>query len=166
MTTNVHGTTILIGRAGEALGAPADAGVLLLGESGAGKSDLALRLIERGAVLVADDRTELFVRDHALMAKAVPGLEGLLEVRGVGIIELPRAAEARIVLSVLLAIGANTLRLPPTHYYEAPPSLALPQDLRPPILHLAPFEASAPAKVIAAVAAHAKALFRDSRKSV
>jgi serine kinase of HPr protein (carbohydrate metabolism regulator) len=164
--TNVHGTTILLGRAGDILGAPADTGILLLGESGAGKSDLALRLIESGAVLVADDRTELFVRDERLMGKAPAGLEGLLEVRGVGILELPRANEARIDLAVLLAIGADTLRLPQTHYYHAPANVGVPHDARPPLLHLAPFEASAPAKVIAAAAAHAKALFRDQRKAV
>jgi HPr kinase/phosphorylase len=164
--TNVHGTTILLGRSGEILGAPPDTGILLLGESGAGKSDLALRLIERGAILVADDRTQLFMRNGRLTGKAPEGLEGLLEIRGVGILELPRAEEARIDLAVLLAIGANTLRLPPTHTYDAPASLGVPHDARPPLLHLAPFEASAPAKVIAAAAAHAKALFRDQRKSV
>ena len=164
--TNVHGTTIRLGRAGEILGAPPDAGILLLGESGSGKSDLALRLIEHGAVLVADDRTELFVRDGELIGRAPAGLEGLLEIRGVGILELPRAEDARIDLAVLLAIGANTLRLPKTIYYDAPASVAVPHEARPPLLHLAPFEASAPAKVIAAAAAHAKALFRDQRKSV
>jgi serine kinase of HPr protein (carbohydrate metabolism regulator) len=164
--TSVHGTTIQLGRAGEILGAPADTGILLLGESGAGKSDLALRLIERGSVLVADDRTELFVRNGTLMGKAPAGIEGLLELRGVGILELARAEEVRIDLAVLLAIGINTLRLPPTHYYDAPHSVGVPHDARPPLLHLAPFEASAPAKVVAAAAAHAKALFRDQRKSV
>lgn len=163
---NVHGTTIRLDRAGDILGAPEDTGILLLGESGAGKSDLALRLIERGALLVADDRTELFVRDGALMGRAPAGLEGLLEIRGVGILALPRAEDVRIDLAVLLAVGANTLRLPPAHYYDAPASASVPHDARPPLLHLAPFEASAPAKVIAAAAAHAKALFRDQRKSL
>ena len=59
MTANIHATCIRIARAGKVFGAPASAGVLILGESGAGKSDLALRLIGRGAELVADDRTEL-----------------------------------------------------------------------------------------------------------
>src|SRR5512146_1790449 len=97
---NIHASCVLLDGAAEAFGAPRDAGVLLLGESGRGKSDLALRLIERGAKLVADDRTELFVKDNALFARAPQSLAGLIEVRGAGIVALPFAAEARIALAV------------------------------------------------------------------
>ena len=67
---NIHATCIVLADAATAFKAPKDAGVLLLGESGSGKSDLALRLMERGAKLVADDRVELFARDGLLMARA------------------------------------------------------------------------------------------------
>ncbi|HAE01429.1 MAG TPA: serine kinase, partial [Rhodospirillaceae bacterium] len=75
----VHGTTIAIdGR-----------GVLLRGASGAGMSDLALRLIDAGAELVADDQTALTVDKGILYAQAPDQLRGLLEVRGIGIMTLP-----------------------------------------------------------------------------
>ena len=64
---------------------------LLLGESGAGKSDLALRLIAAGAQLVADDRVELSVESNRLIARAPANLAGLIEIRNVGIIALPSA---------------------------------------------------------------------------
>ena len=67
--SNIHASCIAIG----------GKGVLLLGGSGAGKSDLALRLIDDGAALVADDRTLLFVKNGALHAKAPPSIKGLLE---------------------------------------------------------------------------------------
>ena len=75
MDQQVHGTCIAID----------GAGVLLRGPSGCGKSDLALRLIDGGAVLVADDRVSLEARAGDLVASAPDALAGLLEVRGVGI---------------------------------------------------------------------------------
>ena len=107
----VHASCVLLARAGEAFGAPADAGVLLLGESGSGKSDLALRLIERGAVLVSDDRTELFAEAGALIAAPAKGLVGLIEVRNLGILELPHADTARVHLAVHLSDN-RAARLP------------------------------------------------------
>lgn len=88
----LHATTVAIdGRA-----------VLIEGASGAGKSDLALRLIDRGAKLVSDDRT-LVVRDGgALIARAPQTLAGRIEVRGVGIAAVPYAAEAPVALLVRL----------------------------------------------------------------
>ena len=68
-SVNIHATCVRLGRAGAAFGAPPDAGVLLLGKSGAGKSDLALRLIALGATLVADDRTELYLWQRKLYAR-------------------------------------------------------------------------------------------------
>jgi HPr kinase/phosphorylase len=63
---NIHASCVVLARAGEPFGAPGDAGILILGASGSGKSDLALRLIGRGALLVADDRVEIFARDDGL----------------------------------------------------------------------------------------------------
>ena len=83
-----------------------DAGVLLLGPAGAGKSDLVLRLLECGFALVADDRVEV----ENGIARAPYGLAGLLEVRGLGIVSLPHAEQARLALVVDL--DAKSPRLP------------------------------------------------------
>ena len=159
---NVHAGCVLLAEAGRTFGAPEDAGVLLLGESGKGKSDLALRLIERGSKLVSDDRTELFTRDGTLFARAPARLAGLMEVRGLGIVALPFAAEARVVLAVEMIEAGNVPRMPQAETYMPPPELGLPQSAQPPLIWLAPLEASAPAKVALAAAAYAKALFRDA----
>ena len=81
---NIHASCVAIG--GKA--------VLLLGASASGKSDLALRLIDGGAVLVADDRTILRVKNGGLNASAPPSIRGLLEIRAVGIVKLPVRASA------------------------------------------------------------------------
>jgi HPr kinase/phosphorylase len=73
-------------------------GILLLGASGAGKSDLALRLIDRGWRLVSDD--QVLVR-HGV-ARPVPELAGLIEIRGLGLVHLPFLSEAPLRLAVLL----------------------------------------------------------------
>ncbi len=132
------------------------AGVLLLGRSGAGKSDLALRLIDDGARLVADDRVLLSLRRGALWARAPETIRGLLEIRGVGIVALGARAEARIALAVEL--GREDTRLPPLRHYTAP--LALTQTV--PLIRLDPRRASAPAKLRAALAAFSGGLFRGN----
>ena len=114
------------------------AGVLIRGPSGAGKSDLALRLIEAGAVLVADDRTNLLAVDEGLVASAPPPLAGKLEVRGIGIVELPHAASAPVRLVVDLV--AEVERLP-----EPARCTLLDRDI--PLIALRSFEGSAPAKL-------------------
>ena len=86
--------------------------VVILGPSGSGKSGLALRLIGMGARLVADDRTELFLREGVLMARCPTGLQGMIEARGLGILNAPTVAEAAVVLAVDLATP-ETDRLPP-----------------------------------------------------
>ncbi len=156
-TINIHATCLLVDRAGAAFGAPRDAGVLILGKSGAGKSDLALKLIARGMRLVCDDRCELFVTRGKLFGRSPKSLAGLLEVRGVGIVKLPQAAKARIELVVELA--ERIARLPVHGRYK--PALALPAAARPPLLKIMPFEGSAPDKVVLAAAAFASGLFRE-----
>ena len=76
-------------------------GVLLRGPSGSGKSDLALRLIDDGAELVADDRVVLVPSSaNTLTASAAPPLRGLLEVRELGIFRLPFRACVALALVV------------------------------------------------------------------
>ncbi len=121
-------------------------GVLLRGDSGAGKSDLALRLIDGGARLVADDQVVLVVKDEQLVAAPPPVLAGRLEVRGVGIAELPYQPEVTLVLIVKLVPSDAVERLPQ-------PGFETIAGIRVPLIALAPFEASAPAKIRLALAA-------------
>jgi HPr kinase/phosphorylase len=88
-------------------------GVLLRGASGSGKSDLALRLIDAGARLVADDVTRIVRAGSALMAHPGPREVGRLEVRGLGIVDVPHTASAPLVLIADLADSAAAVpRLP------------------------------------------------------
>lgn len=87
------------------------AGVLLLGSPGTGKSDMVLRLLDQGFVLVADDRVE--IADG--VARPALGLAGLLEVRGLGIMRLPHVGAARLRLAVALGPAPERLPLPARH---------------------------------------------------
>ena len=87
-------------------------GVLLLGPSGSGKSDLALRLIDAGAGLVADDQVLVEKRGGRLLGRAADQLAGLVEVRGIGILRLPHRAWSALGLAVELAPGETLPRLP------------------------------------------------------
>lgn len=90
MPQMIHGTAISIG--GHA--------VLIMGESGSGKSDLALRLIDRGAILISDDVVFLEIRDNAPMLTVAPNIAGKIEVRGVGISNVDFIASAPLRLIV------------------------------------------------------------------
>jgi len=162
MSAGIHATCVLLGGVGEAFGVPPDAGVLLKGPSGSGKSDLALRLIDRGGMLVADDRAELFRDGTALAARAPCALAGLLEIRGIGILELPYAASAKITLVVELVGLADVVRLPEVDRYVPPSSLGLSREYWPPIMRLNAFASSGVARIAAAVAAHAHNRFRHA----
>ncbi len=74
--------------------------VLIAGPSGSGKSDLALRLIDRGAALVSDDYTRLTRDGDRLLADAPATIAGRIEVRGVGIVALPCVAAVPVALFV------------------------------------------------------------------
>ena len=90
----------------------AGAGVLLLGPSGSGKSDLALRLIDRGATLVADDQFMTRPSRRGLVAFAPDSLYGQLEVRGLGILSLPAIKTTVLKLVVNLVASEAVPRLP------------------------------------------------------
>ncbi len=119
-------------------------GVLLRGPSGAGKSDLALRLIDRGARLIADDQCEVTIEDGGtgprLIARAPAAIAGVLEVRGLGIAEVPSLAQAPVALVVDLVARDEVERLP-----DAATEAILGIDLA--RLALDPFAAAAPAKL-------------------
>ncbi len=85
--------------------------VLILGQSGAGKSGLALRLIALGATLVADDRVILRRRGDALIASAPDRLAGMIEARGVGLLRIACVPEAVVALAVDLDF-APAARMP------------------------------------------------------
>ena len=89
-------------------------GVLLRGPSGGGKSDLALRLIDGGAELVADDRVALVSSAGVLTASAPPALRGLMEVRGLGVFRLPYRTSVQVSLVADLVDGQGE-RLPAPH---------------------------------------------------
>ena len=120
-------------------------GVLLRGPSGSGKSSLALRLIDGGARLVADDRTEVLKDGGRLVASAPAAIAGRLEVRGIGIVEVPAVARVPLGLVVdLKEAGEEIERLPEPDFWEH-------SGVRLPRLDLAPFSADATAKLRLAV---------------
>jgi HPr kinase/phosphorylase len=132
----VHATAVAIG--GHA--------VLLRGQSGGGKSDLALRLIDAGAELVADDQSELRREGDAITVRAPVAIAGLIEARGVGIIRLAPRAFAPLALIADLVAPEQVERLP-----ELGTEIVL--GIAIPVIALAPFEASAAAKLRLATAA-------------
>jgi len=125
-------------------------GVLLRGPPGSGKSDLALRLIDAGAKLVADDGVELRRTTDAVIARLPPAapesVRGRIEVRGLGIAPVPAVAEARLDLVVDLVPAEEVERLPQ-------PATAEMLGVKLPLLRLDGLEPSAPAKVRLAVRA-------------
>ncbi len=114
--------------------------VLLRGAPGSGKSDLALRLMEGGAELVADDQTCLSRRGAELWAAAPEPLKDLMEVRGIGIVRVPSLAEAPVALLVDLVPIPEVERCP-----EPEREVLLGIEL--PRMRLNAAEASAPAKL-------------------
>lgn len=119
-------------------------GVLLRGPSGCGKSDLALRLIGHGACLVADDYTEIEVRDNTLIGWAPEPIRGLLEVRGLGILRIDPLAHVKLSAVIDLVPADEVPRMPEPLCIQIL-GVALP------CYKLVSFEPSAPDKVRLAV---------------
>jgi serine kinase of HPr protein (carbohydrate metabolism regulator) len=113
--------------------------ILIAGRSGAGKSDLALRLIDRGALLVSDDYTLVRRQGPRLLARAPATIEGKIEVRGVGIATLPIAAD--VPVSLYVDLDNPVERLPAEGASVVVAGFAVP------ILRVNALEASAPIKI-------------------
>ncbi|MGE0202334.1 MAG: HPr kinase/phosphorylase [Hyphomicrobiaceae bacterium] len=148
----VHATCLALG--GDA--------VLVRGAPGAGKSDLALRCIGAGPLallpdrpcrLVSDDQVVLQRTGDTLLASPPPSIAGLIEVRGLGLVRVPHLAAARVMLVADLVPAATIERMPEDDRVVLA-GVALP------LLRLAPFEASAPVKLLIALATAAGALER------
>jgi len=96
MTPTIHATGLLVGHCG----------ILIRGQSGSGKSRLALSLLQSGRAqfvrLVGDDRLHLSAAHGRLLMRPAAALEGLIEVRGLGVIRVPyeRVAVSRIVVDL------------------------------------------------------------------
>jgi len=96
----IHASTVAIdGRA-----------VLITGPSGSGKSDLALRLLDRGFALVSDDQTIVRKSGTRLTASAPPTIRGKLEIRGIGIVTMDQVDDQPVALIVELT--SDIRRLP------------------------------------------------------
>lgn len=112
--------------------------VLIEGASGSGKSDLALRLIDRGAILVSDDQTLVVRAGATLLARAPTTIAGRIEVRGIGILAMPYVED--VPVGLLVRVDGAIERMP-----ERSVRNIAGVDVRQ--VAVDPFEASAPVKV-------------------
>src|SRR5689334_9301665 len=117
--------------------------VLITGASGAGKSDLALRLIDRGFTLISDDQTIVRKDGDRLVASAPATIEGKLEIRGLGILEMDTIQDVPVALVVDLT--SEIMRLPDDNRER--PILGL----RIPLISVDAMTASAASKVAVAL---------------
>lgn len=133
---NIHGTLISYD----------NKGILLIGKSGSGKSDLALRMIiNHKAFLVADDRVILENIDNKLIGQAPENLFGLIEIRGIGIIECRAIRKIDICLCVELCDNKYDIeRMPDDSFIDF-------LDIKIPKIKLHAFECSTTCKIIAKI---------------
>ncbi len=129
----VHASTVALdGRA-----------VLISGPSGSGKSDLALRLLDRGFTLVSDDQTIVRKDGDRLLASAPPNIAGKLEIRGIGIVDMESTNDVPVAL--LVELTSDIQRLPDDSRER--PILGVPL----PLISIDAMTASAPSKVALAL---------------
>lgn len=117
--------------------------VLICGPSGSGKSDLALRLLDRGFTLISDDQTIVRREDGRLIASPPDNIAGKLEVRGLGIVAVDYLPQARAALMVELT--SDIQRLPDDSRERLILGVALP------LISVDAMTASAPSKVALAL---------------
>ena len=130
---NLHASTVAIdGRA-----------VLITGPSGSGKSDLALRMLDRGFTLVSDDRTIVRKEGARLLAAAPATIRGKLEIRGVGIVDMETASDVPVALAVELT--SDIQRLPDDSRERLVMGIGVP------LISIDAMTASAPSKVAVAL---------------
>lgn len=129
MATIAHGSAVAIN----------GNGVLLCGPSGSGKSDLVLRIIDRGAKLICDDILHIENRNGAPILVCAPNIGGKIEIRGIGICPVDFVASAPLRLIVQLTQDVE--RMPPEHQRI---NIA---DFSVPMFKLDPFQASSALKV-------------------
>ena len=102
---NVHASCVAFG----------NKAVLIRGPSGAGKSDLVLQLIDnqlKCATLVSDDQTMLLRENSKVMVFPPPAIAGKLEIRGIGIVEVPYLPKAELDLVIDLKPDKQIERMP------------------------------------------------------
>ena len=132
-TENLHASTVALdGRA-----------VLISGPSGSGKSDLALRMLDRGFTLVSDDRTIVRKEGDKLIATAPETIKGKLEIRGVGIVEMESVTDVPVALVVELR--SDVQRLPDDGRERLILGISIP------LISVDAMTASAPSKVAVAL---------------
>jgi serine kinase of HPr protein (carbohydrate metabolism regulator) len=130
---NLHATAVALdGRA-----------VLISGPSGSGKSDLALRMLDRGFVLVSDDRTIVRKEGTRLIASAPETIKGKLEVRGVGIVEMEH--QNNLPVALVVELTRDIQRMPDENRERMILGIAIP------LVNIDAMTASAPSKVAVAL---------------
>ena len=102
VSKRIHGSSVAV----------EDNGILIIGHSGSGKSDLALRLIDSGGTLISDDQTLCLKKQDEIFLFSIEAIYGLLEVRDVGIIKVPYVENVKMKIIVSL-VQKKTERLYP-----------------------------------------------------
>jgi serine kinase of HPr protein (carbohydrate metabolism regulator) len=116
-------------------------GALITGSSGVGKSDLMLRALDCGFRLVADDRTLAWTSGGRLFGRAPDTLKGLLELRGVGVVDEPALPMAEICCEVRCeSSSVEVERLPDAAFEEI-------GGVKLPVIRAHALDASTPAKL-------------------